>query len=78
MVRKICEKLGKDFNKSVEIVEERKGQDSRYILDSSKIRNEFRWKPRVEFDEGLDQCIEWINKNWNLIRTMPAEYIQKP
>ncbi len=77
IVKKICNKVGKDFNESVEIVDERIGQDSEYTLNSNKIRNELNWKPKIEFDKGLDECIDWVNKNWEFIKTQPWEYIHK-
>jgi dTDP-glucose 4,6-dehydratase len=77
IVRKICNKLGKDFQEVVEIVEERPGQDSEYILNSQKARTELEWKPLIELDQGLDRCIDWINKNWEEIKKLPLEYAHK-
>lgn len=77
IVKKICNKLRKDFNEITEIVEERTGQDTEYILNSNKIRTELNWKPKIEIDGGLKQCIDWVNKNWEIIKTQPWEYIHK-
>ncbi len=77
VVRKICEKLGKNFDNCVETVEERQGQDSEYLLDSTKARKDLNWEPKTEFDEGIDKCIEWVNKNWDFIRTSSLEYQYK-
>jgi dTDP-glucose 4,6-dehydratase len=77
IVKKICSKLGKDFNEVTEIIEERAGQDSEYILNSDKARIELNWKPKIEIDEGIKQCIDWVNKNWEVIKTQPLEYIHK-
>jgi len=77
IVKKICNKLGKDFNEAVEIVEERPGQDSEYILSSEKARNELDWRPTTNMDEGLEKCIKWVNENWEIIQFMPFEYIHK-
>jgi dTDP-glucose 4,6-dehydratase len=41
----------------IEFVEDRKGHDQRYAVDSSKIRN-LGWKPKVDFEEGLRKTIE--------------------
>jgi dTDP-D-glucose 4,6-dehydratase len=35
------------------------------------------WKPEVDFDKGIEQCIQWVDKNWNVIKTLPLEYIHK-
>jgi len=35
-------------------------------MDSSLIRNEIGWKPKVEFEKGLEKTIQWYldNKEW--------------
>lgn len=77
IVERLCNKLGKDFNKVTKIVGERTGQDSKYVIDSSKARNEFGWSPTIDIDEGLQQCIDWVNENWEVIKTQPLEYLHK-
>jgi dTDP-glucose 4,6-dehydratase len=48
------------------IVEDRPGHDRRYLLDSSKLRNELGWEPKVDFGPGLAQTVEWYvgNRGW--------------
>ncbi|MFA6467209.1 MAG: dTDP-glucose 4,6-dehydratase [Patescibacteria group bacterium] len=55
-------KLGKDES-LIERVEDRLGHDYRYAIDFSKIKNELGWQPRVDFDSGIDQTIEWYKNN---------------
>lgn len=43
----------------IEYVEDRKGHDFIYAIDSSKIRNELKWEPKINFEDGLKQTIEW-------------------
>ena len=45
---------------------QRPGEDLRYNLDSSKIRKELDWKPKISFDVGLEETIEWYlsNDDW--------------
>lgn len=47
-------------------VKDRPGHDKRYLLDSSKIREELGWKPEIDFEEGMKQTVEWYlkNKEW--------------
>lgn len=47
-------------------VADRKGHDRRYALDTSKIRSELGYRPRVSFDEGLAATIDWYraNRSW--------------
>ena len=52
-------------------VEDRPGHDRRYLLDSSKIRQELAWVPQIEFDEGIHQTIEWYVENpswWKAVK----------
>lgn len=59
---KILEQLGLD--KSYKIyVEGRPGLDRRYLLDSSKIQIELGWTPKIRFEEGLQETIEWYVQN---------------
>ncbi|MDA8392232.1 MAG: dTDP-glucose 4,6-dehydratase [Actinomycetota bacterium] len=48
------------------IVPDRPGHDRRYLLDSSKLRRELRWQPRVEFDKGMAETVHWYeaNRGW--------------
>ena len=50
----------------IKFVESRPGEDTRYSLDSTKIRKELGWKPEVTFEEGIKKTIEWYksNKEW--------------
>ena len=52
--------------KLMKFVASRPGEDTRYSLDSTKIRRELDWKPKVTFDEGIKKTIEWYqsNKDW--------------
>ena len=50
----------------IKYVPDRPGHDKRYANDSSKIQKELKWKPEVNFKEGLITTITWYlkNKNW--------------
>ena len=47
-------------------VSDRPGHDFRYSLDSSLIRNELGWTEKKQFQQGLNQTIDWYlnNLNW--------------
>lgn len=45
------------------IVPDRPSHDRRYLLDSSKIRNELGWEPVISFEDGLNDAIEWYKQN---------------
>jgi dTDP-glucose 4,6-dehydratase len=48
-----------ELQERVRLVADRPGHDRRYALDSSKIRNELSWEPRVGFAKGLEETIKW-------------------
>lgn len=77
IVKIICRKLDKPET-LISYVADRKGHDLRYAIDSSKIRNELGWKPRVEFDKGIEITVKWYldNKSWweNIINGKYQEY----
>ena len=49
----------KDSFSFIEFVEDRKGHDFRYAIDSSKIRREAEWSPKASFETYLKETVEW-------------------
>jgi dTDP-glucose 4,6-dehydratase len=47
-------------------VKDRPGHDRRYAIDASKIRAELGWRPRHDFDSGLEQTVRWYlgHREW--------------
>ncbi len=62
LTKRILELMGKGED-NIEYVEDRKGHDFRYAIDSSKIQKELAWKKEVNFEEGLKETIEWYKNN---------------
>jgi dTDP-glucose 4,6-dehydratase len=52
--------VGEEF---IQPVEDRKGHDLRYSVDISKINKELGYSPQVNFEEGLEQSINWYKNN---------------
>jgi dTDP-glucose 4,6-dehydratase len=40
-------------------VPDRPGHDRRYAIDSSKIKREIGWSPKVSFEDGLKLSVKW-------------------
>jgi dTDP-glucose 4,6-dehydratase len=78
LVERICHKLDAKFEDSVEIVGERLGKDSAYMLDSQKLRDSLGWKDKIGLDQGLDECIAWVKSNFEDLKTLPFDYVHKP
>lgn len=77
VVRKVCERMGADFATATVSVGERLGQDSAYTLDTTKAERELGWAPRVPFEQGVDETIEWIEANWDAVRAEPHAYMHQ-
>lgn len=65
LVRLICKEFNKPEN-LISYVEDRKGHDRRYAVDSSKLKNEFGWKAETDFLSGFKDTINWYlnNRKW--------------
>ncbi|MBU0625025.1 dTDP-glucose 4,6-dehydratase [Patescibacteria group bacterium] len=44
-------------------VPDRPGHDTRYLVDSTKIREELGWNPKISFEEGMQQTVAWYRDN---------------
>jgi dTDP-glucose 4,6-dehydratase len=63
----------------IEFVEDRLGHDRRYALDCSKIHRELGWSPRVRFEDGIVQTINWYQRNTEWVRRIKSgEYRKSP
>jgi len=48
------------------IVPDRPGHDRRYLLDSSRLRDELGWRDEIPFEDGLAETVRWYeaNRTW--------------
>ena len=61
--------LGREEGSSERLIvyiKDREGHDLRYAIDSTKLKNELGWEPKLQFEEGLEKTVKWYidNKNW--------------
>lgn len=75
LVQQVCGLCDKDFAASVEDVPARRGHDDAYMLDSSKARREFSWRPEIAMATGLPETVGWVNNNWEEIKEQSLEYV---
>jgi dTDP-glucose 4,6-dehydratase len=77
IVGKILKKLGRDQG-LVTFVEDRPGHDTRYSLDSSRIRSELGWKPKHSFEKALSETVDWYIDNESWWKCLATEKILNP
>ena len=78
LVELICDLMGVRFEDHVDIAEERLGKDAAYLLDSSKVRNTVGWKDQVSLKDGVLSVLHWIEKNLDILKQQPFDYVHKP
>jgi dTDP-glucose 4,6-dehydratase len=65
----------------ISFIEDRKGHDRRYAIDSTKISRELGWEPQISFEEGIGMTVDWYLKNTNWLNSIINEdyknYYQK-
>lgn len=54
------------YKSLIKHVEDRKGHDVRYAINTNKINNDLGWFPKTNFNEGVNNTIKWYldNKSW--------------
>lgn len=48
--------------KHIHFVDDRAGHDFRYAIDNSKINKELGWRPKTNFNDGINETINWYLK----------------
>ena len=80
-VRDVVETMAKQFGVSLhdvaEVTDERPGQDAAYVIDSTRARNEFGWRPEVALQDGVNEVIQWVDEYWSEIDSQPLEYVHQ-
>ena len=76
---KICKKMGIKIGKKTKIkfVKDRPGHDFRYALDNKKIFKKLKWKPKINFESGLMQTIDWYFNNKRFLKVISNKNYQK-
>jgi dTDP-glucose 4,6-dehydratase len=77
VVEMICRRMNVEFTKQVRLVDENFGQDGVFSLNSARARVQLGWLPRISFEQGVDETVDWITSNWSFIKEQPHEYIHK-
>ena len=68
-------KIGKKVR--INFVKDRPGHDFRYALNSSKIKKELNWKPKVNLSTGISKTINWYLENSNFFSKISKKLFVK-
>jgi len=84
LIRLLCKimdkKLGKTFGTSeklITFVTDRAGHDLRYAIDSTKLQRALKWKPSLQFEEGLEKTVDWYLQNEEWLNNVTSGDYQK-
>ena len=61
----------------IQHVKDRPGHDRRYAIDCTKIETELGWKPKVSFEEGIAETIDWYKSNSSWVAAIQSGEYQK-
>ena len=75
VVELTADALGIPFAQLCEVTADRPGQDSRYWLDSSAIKQDVGWEPEIGWEEGLAEMVAWGRTYLDQLRDWPMDYV---
>ena len=69
LIKTVDRQLGREEGEDLDLityVADRAGHDLRYAIDASKLERELGWKPKVQFEEGIELTVKWYleNEKW--------------
>ena len=67
--------LGK--NVKIQFVRDRPGHDIRYALNSSKIKKELKWMPKINLSDGISNTFYWYQNNRKYYKSIFKKDITK-
>jgi dTDP-glucose 4,6-dehydratase len=74
LVETVARVMGIPFEQLCEVTADRPGQDARYWLDSSAIKRDVGWEPRIELEEGIAEMVAWGRRYLDQLRHWPMDY----
>jgi dTDP-glucose 4,6-dehydratase len=74
LIETVARVMGIPFEDLCEVTGDRLGQDSRYWLDSSAIKRDVGWEPKIGLEEGIAEMVEWGRKYLGQLRDWPTDY----
>jgi dTDP-glucose 4,6-dehydratase len=56
----------------IKYVTDRPGHDKRYAIDSTKLKKELGFSPKIDFAHGMEETVRWYSENrdwWERIKS---------
>lgn len=75
VVELCAEALNIPFENLCEVTEDRLGQDSRYWLDSTAIKEAVGFEPQITWEEGLQEMVQWGKQHLDQLKTLPTDFV---
>ena len=75
VVELVAEALDMPFDRLCEVSGDRLGQDARYWLDSSLIKRDIGWEPRISWQQGMAEMVHWVRGNLEELRKLPTDFV---
>ena len=76
VVKTILKQMGKSED-LITFVEDRKGHDLRYAIDSTKTENELGWDRTYTFEDGIKETVDWYLNNTEWIENIQSGEYKK-
>ena len=73
----MCNQAGIKFENFAEIVADRPGKDSAYLLDATLARTKLGWQDKISLEQGIADTHQWITSNLKTLRNQPMDYVHK-
>ena len=64
-------------NVRIKFVKDRPGHDFRYALDSKKMSTKLKWRPKINFENGLKDTIKWYAENKKFLNIFSKKNYEK-
>lgn len=84
LIRLLCSIMDKKLNRKdgdsenlITYVKDRAGHDFRYAIDATKIKKDLGWEPSLQFQQGLEETVDWYLQNSKWLENITSGTYQK-
>lgn len=84
LIKVVCKVMDKKLGRAegtseqlITYVTDRAGHDMRYAIDATKLKNDLGWVPSLQFEEGLENTIDWYLSNEEWLNNVTSGDYQK-